>query len=237
MRIGSLFSGIGGLELGLEWAGVGHTVWQVEQDPHCLHWLGHHWPEAQRYTDVRDVHSTSFLDADVRTWYCVPSTTEEDAMAGQLKKLTAEQAEECVRLYVAGLSCGPIATYFGVSRQAMWDLLRRRTTMRPQLRRGEENHFYRGGDAADDAAQNLLETALKQGVVKRRETCEDCGSSGRMKDGRSSIQAHHDDYNKPLTVRWLCQPCHHAWHKHNRPTRKGARLELAPVDVIAGGFP
>ena len=65
MRIGSLFSGIGGLELGLEWAGVGETVWQVEQDPYCLAVLAKHWPEAQRFTDVRDVGAHNLPPVDV----------------------------------------------------------------------------------------------------------------------------------------------------------------------------
>jgi len=53
LRIGSLFSGIGGLELGLEESGLGATIWQVEQNPYCLRVLAHHWPEAQRFTDVK----------------------------------------------------------------------------------------------------------------------------------------------------------------------------------------
>lgn len=53
MRIGSLFSGIGGLELGLEWAGVGHTVWQVEWDEWRRSKLHEHWPLAVQHDDVR----------------------------------------------------------------------------------------------------------------------------------------------------------------------------------------
>lgn len=65
MRIGSLFSGIGGLELGLEWAGVGHTVWQVEQSAWCRGILAQHWPEAQRFDDVCTVGAHNLSPVDV----------------------------------------------------------------------------------------------------------------------------------------------------------------------------
>ena len=55
MKIGSLFAGIGGLELGLEWAGLGEVVFQVERDPYCRAVLAGHWPHVPRFTDVHKV--------------------------------------------------------------------------------------------------------------------------------------------------------------------------------------
>lgn len=56
LRIGSVCSGIGGLELGLERAQLGHTVFQVERDAFRRHILQHRWPDVRvRYRDVRTV--------------------------------------------------------------------------------------------------------------------------------------------------------------------------------------
>lgn len=39
--------------------------------------------------------------------------------------------------------------------------------------------------------------------------CEVCG--------HVEVEAHHDDYSRPLDVRWLCKRHHTAWHKLNKP--------------------
>lgn len=65
MTIGSLFSGIGGLELGLERAGFGPVRWQVELDPFRRSVLARHWPEAERYEDVRSIDPTRLAPVDL----------------------------------------------------------------------------------------------------------------------------------------------------------------------------
>src|SRR5262252_8971923 len=54
MRAISLFSGVGGFDLGFDRAGI-QTVLQVEQDPVCLSVLERHWPQTERLHDVRSL--------------------------------------------------------------------------------------------------------------------------------------------------------------------------------------
>lgn len=125
--------------------------------------------------------------------------------------------DEAVKLYKAGLSIGEVAAQYGVTRQAMHVILKRRNVkMRPQLRFGKANHFYRGGSRKNKRAASTLEKAVLKGLVVRPARCSKCRATPTFQDGRSAIQAHHADYNKPLDVMWLCQRCHHEWHKKHR---------------------
>lgn len=67
MSVGSLFSGIGGIELGLERAGGFETKWFVEWEPYCQDILRKHWPKAKIYADVTKVDFTSLSRVDVLT--------------------------------------------------------------------------------------------------------------------------------------------------------------------------
>jgi DNA (cytosine-5)-methyltransferase 1 len=54
VTFGSLFSGIGGMDLGLERAGM-VCRWQCEIDPYARRVLAKHWPEVVRCGDIRDL--------------------------------------------------------------------------------------------------------------------------------------------------------------------------------------
>lgn len=65
LSIGSLFSGIGGLDLGLEWAGLGPVLWQVEKNPFRRAVLEKHWPHAERFDDARLVSAAELVSVDL----------------------------------------------------------------------------------------------------------------------------------------------------------------------------
>jgi len=56
-------------------------------------------------------------------------------------------------------------------------------------------------------AKRKLFVATRNGSIVR-DNCEVCGTS-------EGIHGHHDDYNKPLDIRWLCRKHHIEWHRFN----------------------
>ena len=62
-----------------------------------------------------------------------------------------------------------------------------------------------------EAARRATQYAIRMGTLVRQ-PCEQCGATPG--------HAHHDDYSKPLDVRWLCRPCHTEHHKQERASRR-----------------
>jgi len=60
------------------------------------------------------------------------------------------------------------------------------------------------------SARGKLRYAVKVGKVKKPIICEGC------KD-LAPLEGHHDDYSKPLEVRWVCKKCHGLLHRKDLP--------------------
>ena len=68
----------------------------------------------------------------------------------------------------------------------------------------EVNRVWRQEDVRRSAAHNSVGRAIRNGSLVRQ-PCVRCGEIKSL--------AHHEDYDKPLEVMWLCQPCHKQRHK------------------------
>jgi hypothetical protein len=61
---------------------------------------------------------------------------------------------------------------------------------------------------AERAASTIVNNAIRDGRLTKG-PCEKCGT-------RVHVHGHHDDYTKPLSVRWLCAKHHRQHHEENK---------------------
>jgi len=123
MRVGSLFSGIGGLDLGFEWAGM-QTAWQVEKDPYALKVLQKHWPKVPRYDDIRQFNAADAAGVDLVCggFPCQPhslagkrgASGDERDLWGEMRRVICEAKPRwVVAENVPGLLSSEAGRYFG----------------------------------------------------------------------------------------------------------------------------
>lgn len=90
IKLGSLFSGIGGFELGLERAIPNlETVWQVEQNKFCQSILKKHWPNSKIYNDVCAVGAHNLTPVDI---LCGGFPCQDISTAGKMEGIHGKKS-------------------------------------------------------------------------------------------------------------------------------------------------
>ena len=117
MKAISLFSGVGGFDLGFERAGI-ETVLQAEIDPWCNKVLARHWPNTRRVTDVRCVGS--FRESTRRTQADGHLATVDDG-----RRETGAGLPDGVDLVYGGFPCQDVSVAgkragLGGERSGLW---------------------------------------------------------------------------------------------------------------------
>lgn len=78
-------------------------------------------------------------------------------------------------------------------------------TEKGKVSRSKAVQTYNKKNPDKERARWSVGNAIRRGKLEAPNLCEKC------KRGKK-LDAHHDDYSKPLTVRWLCRRCHTDHH-------------------------
>ena len=81
----------------------------------------------------------------------------------------------------------------------------------------EQWRNHKESDPKKIHARSILNGAVRHGKIQRPSQCQKCGTIGM-------VYAHHEDYDKPLDVEWLCSECHGKRHRKEFAVGVGNRV-------------
>lgn len=87
-----------------------------------------------------------------------------------------------------------------------WSEFCKRTGFKPT---GGRSRYYGRYSKAHNYAHQKVAQSKRVGTLIEPMMCEACGYMG-------SLHAHHEDYDKPYDVMWLCPECHRSLHQSKR---------------------
>ena len=99
ISVGSLFTGIGGIDLGLERTGLFKTAWMCERDPYCQRVLAKHWPGVPIYDDATNLpDDVERVDVITAGFPCQPVSYAGRRNAQQDERWLWPYVEQCIRV-------------------------------------------------------------------------------------------------------------------------------------------
>jgi hypothetical protein len=99
---------------------------------------------------------------------------------------------------------------------------RKEETRLRQIRHGDQirqySRDYKVRHKKQYQAAAKVQSALRSGKLTKPERCAICSSP-------MNLRAHHNDYDKPLDVLWICESCHRILH--NKEVKNEAAIHMA----------
>lgn len=89
-------------------------------------------------------------------------------------------------------------------RLGYWEKYKRNRTREQQDKVNEHRYRFRRRNPDKARAHNRVSKALRTGKLQKK-PCDVCGAT--------KVEAHHEDYTKPLEVIWLCRKHHAEIHR------------------------
>lgn len=211
MRLGSLFTGAGGLDLAAEAVYGATPAWLVEYDAAPSRVLAQRFPGVPNYGDVTTIN-----------W------EDEALMAPPRNDALAIRMYD---MYCQGSSIEQVAQAFGRSRQSVWKMWNRRGYLMRPVRGPSRDSTEYNGVSYSVGTQGYYRSTTGDRHLLHRRVWED--ANGAIPEGHDVHHVDHNKLNNDLgNLRLLTKA------EHTRLHAEGVvPLDSPAIDVLTAGYP